>query len=436
MTTSLDPVAPAWTQRLLAGLADQPSSLAEHVGRHGAPPAVIGVDGSARAYFLDEVERSGLLGRGGAGFPVGRKMRTVGAGSGPAVVVGNGCEGEPGSAKDTLLLARSPHLVLDGLQIAVRAVGADQAHLAMHRGSPAVWIVRRALEERARAGHDAVPVRLHELPARYVASEESALVHFINGGEAKPTFTPPRPFERGVANRPTLINNVETLAHLALITRHGADWYRQVGDPDEPGTQLLTVSGPGVSRRVLEVETGATVEEVLTGAGVDAQRAHAVLFGGYFGTWIPLSAGRHLSLTHRSLKAAGGALGAGIVIALPSGLCGLAETARVASYLSAHNAGQCGPCINGLPAIADAMHRLAFGPWNERLAPALDRWLTVVPGRGACRHPDGAVRLVATALQTFNDDVAAHRAGRPCAGRTAAPWLPLPGPGPARGPWR
>ena len=130
------------------------------------------------------------------------------------------------------------------------------------------------------------------------------------------------------------------------------------------------------------------------------------------------------------MHSAGGALGAAVVAALPRSSCGVTEAARVASYLAAQSAGQCGPCINGLPAIAGALRRLARGPWDEALAPALDRWLAVVPGRGACRHPDGATRFVATALATFTDDVAAHRAGRPCPASGSASWLPLP---PAQG---
>jgi NADH:ubiquinone oxidoreductase subunit F (NADH-binding) len=393
-------------------LTDSGASLVEHVSTYGSlqlPP---------RTALLEAVDRSGLLGRGGAGFPTGRKMRTVAAGSRP-VVLGNGCESEPASGKDALLLSRHPHLVLDGLQVAAQAVGATEAHLALHRGSTALPLVRKALRER----RDAVSVTVHEVPARYVSSEESALVNLVNNGVAKPVFTPPRPFEQGIRKRPTLVNNAETLAHLALIARRGPEWFRELGDVEEPGTQLLTVSGPEV-REVVEVETGASVTALLAGAGL--AMAQAVVVGGYFGTWLPMSQARDLTLTHRDLRAAGGALGAGIVIALPQGSCGVLETARVAVYLASENAGQCGPCFNGLPAIAAAVSRLATGPWDDAGMADLDRWLGVVSGRGACRHPDGAVRFVLSGLAVFADDVAAHRAGTPCAGIRAAPVLPLP----------
>jgi NADH:ubiquinone oxidoreductase subunit F (NADH-binding) len=386
-------------------LTDAGPSLASHLATHGE------LQLAGRQVVLDEVDRSGLLGRGGAGFPTGRKMRTVAAGSRP-VVLGNGCEGEPASAKDLLLLTAHPHLVLDGLQTAAHAVGAKEAHLAVHRGSAALPALRTALAER-RGG---VPVTVHAVPSRYVASEESALVNLVNTGTAKPTFVPPRPFEQGIGKRPTLVNNVETLAHLALVARHGAEWFRSVGDAEEPGTQLITVADA-----VVEVPTGTTIRALLG----SMRGLQAVLVGGYFGTWVPMPVARELTLTHRDLRAVGGALGAGIVVGLPAGSCGLLETARVAAYLAAENAGQCGPCLNGLPAIAGAVRALALGPWDDRTMSDLDRWLGVVPGRGACRHPDGAVRFVLSGLAVFAADLAEHRAGRPCAGIAVPPVLPV-----------
>jgi len=410
-----------WPRRLLASVGADDDQYAVHLDTWGALPDVSG------AAIVEAVEASGLLGRGGAGFPTGRKMRTVAAGaSRRPVVVANGAEGEPASGKDVLLLGRAPHLVLDGIQLAARAIGADEAHLAIHRGSPVAGVVRAALARRTAT--DTVRLRLHEIPSRYVASEESALVHYLNGGEAKPTFTPPRPFEQGVARRPTLVNNVETLAHVGVIARRGAKWFREVGDADEPGTLLVTVSADGVTRRVAEVPTGTTIGAVADRAEVGRDGATAVLVGGYFGSWLPAAYAWQLPLTHRAMRSAGAALGAGVVAILPPASCGVAETARVLGYLAAHNAGQCGPCLNGLPAIADALRRLASGAWDERWWPALERWLAVVPGRGACRHPDGAVRFASTALSVFAEDIASHRSGRPCPAASSSAWLPVPRP--------
>lgn len=407
---------PGWERRLLSGVRGQPMSLTDHNAHWGPLPVA---DGPS---LLNEVQKSGLLGRGGAGFPTARKMLTVSVGGGRSVVVANGAEGEPASAKDRLLLMRAPHLVLDGIQLAARIVRADDAHLVLHRGTGARQVVQDALRER----RDQVAVQLHEVPSAYVASEETAVVHWLNGGDAKPTFTPPRPFERGVNGKPTLINNVETLAHLATITRHGSEWFRRVGDADEPGTLLVTVTGETVRANVAEVPTGTSIGEVLARAGVEIDRTLGVVVGGYFGTWLAPALAAQLPLSHHALRSAGGGLGAGIIVAVPADRCGLAETARVATYLAAHNAGQCGPCLNGLPSIAGALQRLASGQWDDRWWPALERWMSVVPGRGACRHPDGAVRFVASALSVFAADVAAHRAGRPCAGVRQPGFLPVP----------
>lgn len=411
-----------WNRRLLATV-DTDGDLASHEAYWGPLPTATGPQ------LVAAVQASGLLGRGGAGFPTARKMLTVAAARGRTVVVANGAEGEPASAKDQLLLIRAPHLVLDGIQLAARIVHADEAYLVVRGGT---GVSERLYAEMHRRS-DRVPVRLRELPDAYVASEETAVVHLLNGGESKPTYIPPRPFERGVNGRPTLVNNVETLAHLATIGRRGSDWFRAVGDADEPGTLLVTVSGRDVARRVAEVPTGVRIGDVLDRAGISVTALQAVLVGGYFGTWLPADFAAQLPLSHHAMRAAGGALGAGILVGLPRDACGLAETARIGSYLAAHNAGQCGPCVNGLAAISDALVALAFNRWQERWWPALERWMAVVPGRGACRHPDGAVRLVASGLSVFAADAAEHRAGRPCQYASGPPLLPVP---PAPRTWR
>jgi NADH:ubiquinone oxidoreductase subunit F (NADH-binding) len=414
--------------RLLAGLpAEGAIDAATHLAQHGPLPARTVARGPDEA-LIRTVEASGLLGRGGAGFPTGRKLRTVAAGKRP-VVVANGAEGEPASRKDALLLTRTPHLVLDGIEIAARAVGSTHTHLVLHQNSPALAAIRGALLDRPPTG-----LRLHELPPRYVASESSALVQWINGGDARPTFSPPRTYERGVDGRPTLVNNVETLAHLAMIARSGPQWYREVGDPDEPGTLLVTVSLPR-GGRVFEVPSGSLVGDVLGASGVSPSSCAAVLVGGYFGTWMSREQVWSLPLSHYAMRAAGGALGAGILIPLPrDGACGLAETARVIGYLAAENAGQCGPCLNGLPAIAAALHRIAFEGATEH---GLSRWLSVVPGRGACSHPDGATRMVASALATFAGELETHLTTGPCPAAVArTQLLPVPSSLPTPSGWR
>ena len=198
-------------------------SLAAHRQRLGPLPTL------PPDQLIAELEASGLLGRGGAGFPVGCKWRSVAErSSGGAVVLVNGAEGEPLSQKDRTLMASRPHLVIDGALLAARAAAADDIIFYIgleHRAADAA--LRRALAERSADIRGRV--RIVDAPAGYVSGEESAAVHFVDAGDARPTPTPPRPFERGVRGRPTLVQNVESLALAALIARRGHDWYRGLG---------------------------------------------------------------------------------------------------------------------------------------------------------------------------------------------------------------
>jgi NADH:ubiquinone oxidoreductase subunit F (NADH-binding) len=366
-------------------------------------------------------------------------MRTVAAKRGPAVVVANGMESEPASEKDQALLARAPHLVLDGIALAADAVGAREAHLCLPRTRGwLIDIVMAAAEERRRADIDPVPVSIHELPHNYVSSEETSLVHWLNGGEAKPTNTPPRPFERGVGKRPTLIDNVETLAHVALIARYGAGWFREAGRGNAAGTMLTTVSGAVEQPGVYEIEAGSDIGDVLSTAGADAA-AEAVLLGGYFGTWHEIRDVADLPFTASGLRRVGGAPGAAVVYVLPPGACGLVEAARVLRYLAGQSAQQCGPCMFGLPAIADDLGQLASArPEGDPLG-RMQRRFAQIDGRGACRHPDGAVRMAASALRAFGADAHAHARRRACAvsqqPRPQPPTMPVARPV-AEGGWR
>ncbi len=258
-----------------------------------------------------------------------------------------------------------------------------------------------------------MPITVHEVPHQYVSSEETALVHWLNGGEAKPTTTPPRPFERGVGKRPTLIDNVETLAHVALIARYGASWFRQAGTTDTAGTMLTTVTGSVAQPGVYEIEAGIRVEDALALAGA-RHDSQAVLIGGYFGTWHDVADVAGLPFTAAGLGPAGAAPGAGVVLVLPAGSCGLAEAARILRYLASQSAQQCGPCMFGLPAIAQDMAQLASNRPEGDPLERMQRRFAQIAGRGACRHPDGAVRMAASALSAFAADAHAHARRRGC----------------------
>jgi len=395
----------------------------DHQRRYGPLPTV--GKRAHRQQFIDMVERSGLRGRGGAGFPAGRKLHAVASGRRGAVVVANGAEGEPASRKDAALLAAAPHLVLDGGLLAAAAVHSDEVYVVVDRGDRAGYAaMHRAISDRADI--DARAVRLVDVPSRYVAGEESALVHLLNGGEAKPVFVPPRPYERGVRGRPTLMQNVETLANLALIARYGAAWYRSMGTPDEPGSVLVTASGAVARPGVYEFALGTPMQAVLDGVGGVTEPVSAVLVGGYFGSWLPAGVLSRVQLTHEDLRAAGGMLGCGVVAALPASRCGVAETARIASYLAAETAGQCGPCVHGLSAVAGQVAAIAAGRSMTGAHETVVRWLGDIEHRGACRLPDAAVGFLRSALRVFADEFSLHEEHGVCTATNHRPVLPLP----------
>jgi NADH:ubiquinone oxidoreductase subunit F (NADH-binding) len=375
--------------------------------------------------LIEEVERAGLRGRGGAQFPTATKLRAV-AGARRTIVVANGTEGEPASSKDKALLVHTPHLVLDGASIAAETVGAGEAIICIDRtAGPAMRSVEAAIRERLPTGADRTVFWVEATPSRYVAGEESALVHWLNGGDAKPTFVPPRPFERGVQGRATLVNNVETLAHLALIARFGAGWFRGVGTPDDPGTALITLTGDLARPGVYELPLGIPMAEALRVAGL-GREPKAVLVGGYAGIWIGGSGVAAARLGRASLRAVGASLGCGAMSVLGPDSCGLHTSARIARWLADQSAGQCGPCVNGLPAIAQALDALVTGDRGQRREQQLRRWLDMVEGRGACHHPDGTVRFVRSVLAVFAQEIGRHRQHGPC--RAPAARLPLPRP--------
>ena len=371
--------------------------LAENRQCFGDLPEIVGPE------LVSELERAGLSGRGGAGFPTPRKLAAI-HGSKP-VVIGNGAEGEPLSHKDATLLSRAPHLVLDGLDAAADAVNAHTVYLYVHTN--AVPTAEKALAERRAAGLDRHAVTLITAPDTFVAGEESAAIRHVEGGPALPRDRTVVSAVSGVHGRPTLVNNVETLAHIGLIARFGADWFRSVGDAADPGSMLVTLSGAVANPGVIEVSTGVLLTDLLARSGDTKPRA--ILVGGYHGTWIPAGALEGLRLSRTSLKTVGASPGAGIIHALPPDVCGLTRTAQIAGYLAGESARQCGPCRNGLPTLADLLDELAHGRVDDALVKEIRRIAGLVDGRGSCRHPDGTARMIRSALVTFAADIEQHR---------------------------
>lgn len=415
--------------RLLLGVGQRRmTDLDEHTAVHGSLPDLRKV---APEQIIAEVERAGLLGHGGAAFPTARKLRAVAARRRPRVLVANGTEGEPASEKDRTLMREAPHLVLDGAALAARAIKTSEAVLAVSESDPrGAAALSRAIEDRRRRGwtHGEPEWRLVRTPERYIAGQESALVNWVGGGAGLPTFGP-RPFERGVRGRPTLVQNVETLAHMALIVRHGASWFRQLGTTAQPGSALLSVSGGVPAPGVYEVAHGMPLDGLL--GWLRAPSPGAILIGGYFGTWLRAEEIPGLRLSGDSLRRRGAGLGAGVIVVVPREACPVAETTRVAEFFATESAGQCGPCVHGLAAVARTVAAIGSGAAAHTDLARLQVWVTELRGRGACQHPDGAARFMASALTAFADEFDDHLRHGPCQRCQHPPVLPLTPPQPA-----
>jgi len=422
------------TTRVLAALRTGTGpDVAAHIDVYGQVPWGRSRRKKWAEGHLDEITRSGITGRGGAGFPAARKLELGAAQRRPPLLLVNAMEGEPASAKDRLLLNRVPHLVLDGAQVAAVVVGASEVRVCVPAGHGALaQSVRRALSERARAHLDLITPTIEQPPAHYAAGEESALIGWVAGGDGLPSFRASKTTPLAIRRQPVIVHNAETLAHLALIARRGAEWFRSVGLPDAPGTTLVTISGAVPAPGVIEVALGTPVAEVLERAGV-VEAPQAILLGGFGGTWL---SGEDVGIAYAPapLAALHASIGTGVICVLPEGACGLTETARIVSYLSDQRARQCGPCTFGLPAIAEDMVRLAVGRCDSALVERIRLRLNAVEGRGACRLPDGAARLTRSALSVFSADVHSHARGHPCRGWNHRGVLEVPdalGPRPA-----
>ena len=396
----------SWRSR---GRADR----AGHLAHHGPLPEL---DEPWRARFLDDVERSGLTGRGGAGFPSAAKLRWSMRQRRPPLLVVNAMEGEPASHKDQVLLQCVPHLVVDGASMAAVAVGAAAVVICVadtHRR--ALASLRQAVAEREPRERGLASLDVVTAPKGFVVGEESALIGWLSERDARPRFRPDKAVALAVGGRPALVLNTETVAQLGLIGRYGAVDCGGGDAAARTGTTLVTISGAVRHGGVFEVRLGTPIRPVVHLADPSGE-PQAVLVGGYGGTWVGPS-GLGAPFSPGGLLPLGAAPGSGVLVVVGPEACGLQVTARLAGFLAQESVGQCGPCVFGLPAIAADLTTLAGSSATVETLTRLRTRLGTVEGRGACRHPDGAARMVRSALTVFAGDVERHLARGGCGRR-------------------
>ncbi|MGK2874526.1 MAG: NADH-ubiquinone oxidoreductase-F iron-sulfur binding region domain-containing protein [Nocardioides sp.] len=374
---------------LLDGIGHGPG-LAAHRQQYGELAQV------PLAELVDRVDRMRLRGRGGAAFPFAVKLRAAASGRRPVVVV-NASEGEPASHKDSALAVTRPHLVLDGALATARALGAREVHVIVPRDRRHVAAaVRAAVAERPERGR----ITVHAAADRFVAGQARAVLELMAGRPNLPVTAWQPEAVDGHHGRPTLLSNAETWAQVGRLLLIGDAGYAAHGTVAEPGTTLLTLSGP--TPVVTEVAFGTPLAEVVPPEWL----CRPVLLGGFHGAWLSGASLSRARLSVDGLRELGAPLGAGILVS-PTG-CPVVFTSRVVDYLAGQSAGRCGPCLNGLPALAEAVRAVTNGTGGTA---RVEELAVLVERRGACAHPDGTVRLIRSLLTALPDEVVAHGTG-------------------------
>jgi NADH-quinone oxidoreductase subunit F len=378
---------------------------------------------------IEVLGASGLRGRGGAGFATATKWRSVArGGSGIRYAVANGAEGEPGTYKDRALLRANPYAVIEGLLIACEAVGADQAFLALKASSTTeLERLGHALVEVGEAGwlRD-VDVQIVTGPEEYLFGEEKALLEVIEGRDPLPRWLPPylhglfasgpqlgwqaseasQPGEP--AANPTLVNNVETLAHAAWIMANGPDAFREVGTAATPGTLLCTVVGDADRPGVWELPAGTPLREVLALAGAPRPgRSLKGIFSGVSNAVITQEMA-DTPLCFDALAHAGSGLGAAGFVVYDDTACMVDVAATLSRFLAVESCGQCPPCKLGTGQITAALERIRSGEGHDDDLARIQENLRVVADGNRCYVPVQERVMVSSVLRAFPEDVAAH----------------------------
>jgi NADH:ubiquinone oxidoreductase subunit F (NADH-binding) len=394
----------------------------------------LAVDAAQRlgpAATIDVLTDSGLRGRGGGGFPTGRKWAGIAAQEGTRrFVVCNGAEGEPGTFKDRAILRANPYQVVEGLIVAAFAVGASEAYLCLKaRFEHEVQAVIRAVSEFQEAGicRDCT-VTVVQGPDEYLYGEEKAMLEVIEGKPPLPRWFPP--YEHGLfavgpqegweagprrsssvaaGPNPTLVNNVETLANVPHLLTHGASWFRSMGTDASPGNVVATVVGDVVAPDVGEVELGTPLGAVIdaVGSGVGEGRSVKAVLSGVAN---PVVTGEHLDVpvSYEGFAAIGSGMGAAGFIVHDDTACMVDAAYRTSRFLSVESCGQCPPCKVGSGEITTHLERLETGVGDDGDIAGIHGWLARVTDGSRCFLATEERQVVASILRAFPEEFVAH----------------------------
>ena len=384
---------------------------------HGAYSSVKKAYAMRPVDVIDEVRRSGLRGRGGAGFPTGTKWSFAAMDrKTPKYLICNADEGEPGTFKDRFILERDPHLLIEGMIIAAYAIGAEQGYIYLRGEYPAVaGILERAIDQAAekgllgkRLGGKGVSFDLtvHRGAGAYICGEETSLIESLEGRRGQPRVRPPFPANAGAWGKPTVVNNVETLANVPFVIGLGSDAYARIGVEGSTGTKIFSVSGTVNKPGGYELPMGTTLREIIYtyAGGIRGGRELKAIIPG--GVSTPMLTAAHLDvrMDFNSLAATGSMLGSGAVIVMDDRTCMVKATSVIVRFFEHESCGKCTPCREGTGWFSQIYHRMMRGEGRENDIDVLLSICGKMKGKCFCPLGEGAIQPVMSSIRHFRSD--------------------------------
>src|SRR5919106_1917149 len=371
--------------------------------------------------IIKEVSEAGLRGRGGAGFPTGKKwLFTRECAEQPHYLILNGGEDEPGSTKDRLLMENLPHLVIEGVIIAAHAIGASKAYLYINANyEAAIKSITDALAEAKAGGYlgqtvmgspCTLDIELVPAPHNYVAGEDTAVLEVIEGKKAWPRQKPPFPVTVGLFGKPTLINNVETLANVPPIVLQGAEWYRKFGTADSPGTMIFSLNDDVKRPGVYELPFGTPLRYLIEECGggtKSGKKIKAIMPAAPSSAYLPADK-IDTPLDHNSMRDAGSALGCGVVRLVSEGTCIVEEVLKISEFFTAECCGQCPACRMETNALTSLLKKVQQGQGGQPLLEQFGKVIAFNRGKGFCSLISMPGPPIESALKLFPEDFQSH----------------------------
>jgi len=363
----------------------------------------------ARAAVIEEVKQSKLRGRGGAGFSTGQKWAFAYEADGDQkYVICNADEGEPGTYKDRMLIENDPHAILEGMAICGYAIGANKGYIYCRGEYPyVVTILKTAIDQAKQRGVlNDFDIEVRTGAGAFVCGEETALIESIEGNRGEPRVRPPFPPQRGLWQKPTIVNNVETFANIPVVIDKGAAYFAAIGSPAYPGTKVLTLTGDVNNRTFCEVPTDTTIRDLIFqfGGGIpNGKKFKAVQIGGASGAFIAAD-GLDTKIAFDSMTDANSALGSGAVYVLDETRDIVDVTTRIARFFEHESCGKCAPCREGTARLHELMWKLNSGRGSAKDIALLKKLGRVMSIASLCGLGQAAPTAILTTLERFSDD--------------------------------